>query len=306
MNRMSDSPTPSEGTDVLSGRGSREYSPTLYLEVSRGITEYPQRPVTEGRILIGAGPQCGLRLGGDQIPLLHSILHVEGTDIWLDAVADSPSLKVNGEVLENALIDEGDRVEIGSFQFVVRRAIHDPGSTTEDKAFSNGESSEADIDMDVLSASDLVDLIEAEQQMVDDFGGRRRMGADALLQAALKRLDDDSAHGDSTLDGENPEYLPFNVQDTPAPFLQDGEQPADLVRSIGSPEDISDATNQLNAFATQLEQRSAQIAQREAAYAQAANDLLGAQERFSEQVEAMEQRLRSLGAGQDGSLRHTA
>src|SRR3712207_3653250 len=44
--------------------------PLLYLEVSRGRTGFPLRPVRTPRFLIGSAEACQLRLGGSEMPAL--------------------------------------------------------------------------------------------------------------------------------------------------------------------------------------------------------------------------------------------
>src|SRR5690349_7584916 len=49
----------------------------FFIEIHRGRTEFPSRPIGLQQFLIGAGVECDLRLGGTQMPAVHSRLFVE-------------------------------------------------------------------------------------------------------------------------------------------------------------------------------------------------------------------------------------
>ena len=42
-----------------------ERAPRMILEICRGLTRFPQRPICGPRFFIGSGPGCDLRLGGE-------------------------------------------------------------------------------------------------------------------------------------------------------------------------------------------------------------------------------------------------
>src|SRR4051812_40972215 len=88
--------------------GAQAFSPLLCLEVCRGTTQFPRRPFPAGRFLIGAGAECDMRLGGSEMPALHSILQVDARGMTIEAVAQAPQLKLNGKVTQGARLRVGD------------------------------------------------------------------------------------------------------------------------------------------------------------------------------------------------------
>jgi hypothetical protein len=160
---------------------SAEYP--FLLEITRGRTQNPLRPITRERFLIGAGERCDLRLGGADMPPLHSILYVDGVDVWIDSIADGPELKVNGQVTRSAHLADGDEIELGTFQL----ALRDTGAETPPpilQAFSADDfEDEPGIDPSTLSPAELIELIEQEEELIEEFEARKRMGLETLMKA---------------------------------------------------------------------------------------------------------------------------
>lgn len=158
-----------------------------YLEIACGKTASPIRPIQCDRFLIGAGPQCDLRLGGD-MPLVHSIVHLSSGTICIDPVADSPELLVNGRP-GPAELQSGDEIVIGQFRMILHGA--DLAVAVQPAAAPAEEVLEAadEIDPSELSAAELVDLIEREEAMIEEFESGREAGAEALLDAVQRRAE---------------------------------------------------------------------------------------------------------------------
>ena len=156
-------------------------SPTL--EILCGETASPLRPLLQDRFLIGAGPRCDLRLGGDDMPLLHSIVYRDGDAIGIDPVADIPTLLVNGRPGITEL-HSGDTIEIGNFQM----ALHGADIVSQPTADAMPDDEETRDLADVFAA-ELIELIEQEEALIADYEGRRRAGAEALFDAAQRRAD---------------------------------------------------------------------------------------------------------------------
>src|SRR4029077_7646382 len=152
----------------------------LVLEVTRGRTRFRRRPVTHSRFLIGAGATCDLRLGGDRMPALHSIITIADREITLEAIAAEPDLTVNGRLIRNALLHDGDMIGIGEVELLARlEAGHAPAAVEQPDGVTNG-TIDADRPLADISAAELVDLIEQEEQAIEDFESRQRDGANAL------------------------------------------------------------------------------------------------------------------------------
>lgn len=282
-------------------------SDTLILEVGRGRTEHPRRPVLKDRFLIGSAPECDLRLGGDTIPALHSILYRDGVDVWLDAVAANPPLRVNGTATTSARLQDGDRVEIGTFQLTVRRSAAVP-STPEQEQPGNSSASAAAVpenvdDLSAVSAAELVSLFEYEIQEAEQFEQRRQIGAAALLQAVSARrsnhdrLDSPQQGAASgSRDAAPTTSAPHLPQELAVPPIDPVIGKATDPRIV---EEIYRVVQGLNEFSQQLERRADQLTQQEASYATAASVLLDAQLKLSDQLKQLQDQVAALEAAKD-------
>ena len=142
------------------------------LLVERGDTRFPERPIDAERFLIGAGGQCQLQLGGE-IPLLHSIIVREDDGLWIDAVAASPRLIVNGQPRRDAPLHSGDVIEIGQFVFCVAARNELPPDRIP-----------VPDDLSAYTPSQLVDAIEEEIRLISQTSRDGQLGWQALEQAA--------------------------------------------------------------------------------------------------------------------------
>ena len=153
----------------------------LVLEILRGRTAYPLRPIHTERFLIGAAPGCDLQLGGDFMPPLHSIIVRENGAVRLEAVAPSPELLVNRRLEQSVLIENGDHLAIGPFRIVVRQSASEIRHAVAPRA----EARDGDArPISELTAAELVERIEAEEAVVRTFDERRQAGVQALLAAS--------------------------------------------------------------------------------------------------------------------------
>lgn len=217
---------------------------SLVLEVTRGKTAAPVRPVIRDRFLIGAGVRCDLRLGGNDMPPIHSILHVSGAEIWIDSLVDSPCLSVNGKPLSSSVLNNGDEVEIGSFRLVLHRTAD--ANSEQPVIFAvdaSGDSLDADPPQpQEMSPLELIELIEQEEELIEEFEARRRMGAEALMTAIREQTDLPTESTEPQFDVPNSGHLPRSQE-----LLQE------LETAIGS----------LNRIAHDLEHRAEQLDERE-------------------------------------------
>ncbi|MAG93594.1 MAG: hypothetical protein CMJ48_07575 [Planctomycetaceae bacterium] len=234
--------------------------PRLYLQIARGVTRFPQRPLSVERFVIGGGKDCDLQLGGEGIPDLLCMVHFDGQQTRLDAIAPAPEVKVNGRVERSAALHAGDLLQIGEFDFVVGR-VGEHAVVTE-------VADELAADCRKLSAPELVDLIEAEQNAVDEFEAGRNAGADALLQAVAEQ----ASHADLGA-----------VASSQGARLHH--------RTGGDLSAIEHVLQGLNEFADELQTRAQRVDDRETSYADASAMLLEFQQRLSEQLEALAKRV---------------
>jgi hypothetical protein len=167
---------------------------SLALEITRGQTAHPMRPIRSDRFLIGSGEWCHLRLGGNT-PALHSVLVNKNGVITIEAIAAEPALIVNGQTVESAEIQEGDELAIGS----ITLKLHGQSVSTTDPLMQP-------IDIDAmlaldqpatpateLSASELVEKLEADMSMVGSYEDGREDSAAALIETASQSTADATA-----------------------------------------------------------------------------------------------------------------
>ena len=114
--------------------GSRDSLPVVFLEIKQGRTAFPFRPVQGNRFLIGSAGCCDLCLGSQSVPQLHSLLHIDKSEVVLESVADFPLLKINGEIERSKSLCDGDMIEIGRFQLVARISSSFSASPLEQKS----------------------------------------------------------------------------------------------------------------------------------------------------------------------------
>lgn len=182
---------------TVQGRTLREHHKTtpaahstseFYLEVARGKTAHPIRPITNDRFLIGAGDWCDLCLGGDRVPVLHSVIHLDGEHAWIDAVSPDADLKVNGAATSFAELEPGDLIEASgiALKFGQRHGVLKHSSKSLYEPIPTEAFNEEDVDLSEMSASELVDLIECDMELVEEFERRKRRGTEALLDAVKR------------------------------------------------------------------------------------------------------------------------
>lgn len=159
-------------------------TPAVYLEICRGRTTQPLRPILRDRFLIGSDAACDLQLAAAEIPPLHSILRLDGGNILLEAIAPEPRPLINEVRTEAALLQDGDVVELGPFTLT----IHISGAAAKARPPESSWDDPSDCrNVDELSAEELADLIESEQALVEQFESREQLGARALLDAVGPR-----------------------------------------------------------------------------------------------------------------------
>ncbi len=162
-------------------------NPGMWLEIRKGKTNFPLRPISGERFLIGAGSHCHLQLGGDHVPMLHSLLVIEGQTAHLEAVITEPPLLVNGQARRMVELQDEDIVTIGDFEFVFHRlASSEPFSQASVSELPELEEVSEVADLSRLSALELVNLIEEEAQQITAFNRSRELGAAALIDAARR------------------------------------------------------------------------------------------------------------------------
>ncbi|NOX56848.1 MAG: FHA domain-containing protein [Planctomycetes bacterium] len=259
------------------------------LRVRRGETQQPERPVNTERFLIGSGPRCHLRLDGG-IPSLHSLIRRDGEEIWIEALASSPPLQVNGQIRRSTLLQNGDRIEIGAFEFEVlvferpAAAVGVPGSETQRPESGDGEKAPGE-----MTAEELVDEIQRQQAMVEEFETGRKMGADALMQEIIQRAAIAARTVPQALAAVQGLGLGATSHEAGQTGETSGALPAAAYAAITA--DFERFLEKLLEYERDLDRRAAKLAEREAQFAQAAAALSSSQEKLAEQIEQLLQLL---------------
>jgi hypothetical protein len=183
--------------------------PIAWIEIERGRTQFPRRPFRGERLLIGAGSNCDIQLGGPGIPILHSLIHRDGSNLRVEAFVDSPRLLVAGRPVREAVVTDGDRIELGRFAFRVQ-------VNAAAAAWQNDLLAPIDVAALValeehahkalpavsdLDAAQLVERIEAELRSLNHDALGQHLGLEALVRAALAVPADESTDDASSLGG---------------------------------------------------------------------------------------------------------
>lgn len=269
----------------------------LILEITHGRTRFRERPVHGPRFLIGAGAACDLRLGGDGMPPLHSIITIDGDEICLEAIARSPSLLINGRRQINALLVTGDVIQLGSVEMVARIPHRRP-ELISPLTLAPGDpelGAESEQDLAELSASELIDLIEQEESEIARFESLQRQGAAALLELARKSGRPAAAHrvlhSESAADGHAPHFK-LGIAHKPirprsAGTDADGADAATVRTDDKFLNDLEEMGRSLSLFSKELARRAQHSSERETGYASAVTLLLETQQKLVSQVEQL-------------------
>lgn len=267
----------------------------LVLEVTRGSTRFRRRSVTSSRYLIGAGATCNLRLGGDDMPALHSIITTSGREITLEAIAATPALAVNGRLVSSALLHDGDVIHVGQFELLARvEAGHAPEAlvAAEGDLVIDAERPVAD-----LSTAELVDLIEQEERQIEEFEGRQQVGMKALVQAIMSRADRPAHKGAPGVDTRAPIPAPHFLSKRPEGMVtraRQAQQAADQVIQ----NDLEKLGEQLSSLSQELKGSSERATRREVQLASATDELLDTQQKIVSQLEVVIDQVQTLRASE--------
>jgi hypothetical protein len=265
----------------------------LVLEVIRGNTRFPRRPVQKARYLIGAGESCDLRLGGDDMPALHSIIKSSGPEVTLEAIAAEPNLSVNGSQIQTTQLRDGDVITVGQVELLARMV---PGQAPAG-AVSSLERDELVTDderpLEELSAAELVDLIEQDELAIEEFEGRQQVGLKGLVQAIMSRADRPAHKGLAGLESRLPIAPPHFLTKRPAGVMARArhlEQGNDrLVQA-----DLDKLGEHLTNLSQELKGTSERATRREAELASVTDDLLDTQNKLVTQLEAVIDQVQTL------------
>lgn len=238
-------------------------TPKLYLEIVKGSTQFPNRPIYEGAFLIGSGSNCDLRIGGPDTPVVHSVVRAEDGDVHIESLSRKPVLRVNGTPCERIELANGDRIQIGSIQMIAKFQL---AAVAPALAVSPDPAEE---DISRLPADRLIELLERDLALVEEHDLNESAGAERLLEAAKRA-------------GTTPHMVEEDVQivDPDEDLRDDHAEAEQLILA-------------LNRIADDLNTRVDHIQKKEEVYSEAAEDLLAMQNRFATLLERVLERLDS-------------
>jgi pSer/pThr/pTyr-binding forkhead associated (FHA) protein len=103
----------------LRGPHFPHHLPEVSLEIVRGAAQRRMRLVKPPVYLIGSAADCDLVLGDASFPAVHTYLYVTATGISCRHIGEGPKLLVNQQAIEAGRLADGDRLRLGSYEFVV-------------------------------------------------------------------------------------------------------------------------------------------------------------------------------------------
>lgn len=267
---------------------------TLTFEVLHGRTRYRERPVLGDRFTIGSGDACDLRLGGAFMPPLHSIVTVHGEEITVEALAEEPELLVNGTATRSATLQNGDILSIGGVE--LRSSIV---PATESHIATAQEIDEIERLPEEMSALELVEQIEREQALIDEFEGKQKLGEDAFLEVILSRRRSASRRElplEKTGELHGPHFrLPRKRREIYISPIDRSSPHTPLVHpDAGFLHDLEQLAHSLGDLSQELQRASLRATEREAGYSAATEVLLEAQQRLTSQFEQLLAQVESL------------
>lgn len=265
-----------------------ERAPRMILEICRGLTRFPQRPVSGPRFFIGSGPGCDLRLGGDTFPTIHSLIQTRENGVWFEMLAADPPVRLNGEMTRGEWLRDGDRIEIGAFEFIAHVLPQLPPTSV---GVTPSGTRRADEHLSELSAVELAERLEGEMGHVERFDRGRNAGAHALLQALKRQSRASQAASSAAVTGPrgasktDSQHENSNVA-WQSNHPKDAAEPAVSAAEAEFRFDLERLCRDLEELTMVLERRSETISHREIQFAKAAESMVEAQRELVSQLEA--------------------
>lgn len=232
----------------FSGRDSRSVAPIE--------TAVPPRPlvldgasesfVIDGdEVRVGSSLACELQLPDG--PALHSVIRHQAGVAWIEAV-DGANLFVNGQLRRRMALREGDVLELNGSTFAVRFGL----------TMDSEETTGLVEDLALLTAEELCDRIAAEQALLDEFSADQRAGMRNLVAAIH-----------ATHEAEHPTVLlPMETlrPNSAVAATDDCERLFDQIRELselmhGRTEELDDCESELIAATSLLEEAQERVSQ---------------------------------------------
>lgn len=94
--------------------------PRVELEILRGRARNKLRRIEVPVFLIGSARDCDLVLADADFPEVHTYLYVNRGGVSVRRIAESPVLAVDGREVQSSVIADGQKLQIGRYEFEVR------------------------------------------------------------------------------------------------------------------------------------------------------------------------------------------
>jgi predicted component of type VI protein secretion system len=94
--------------------------PQVELQILRGRARNRLRRIEVPVFLIGSARDCDLVLADADFPEVHTYLYVNRGGVSVRRIAESSPLKVDGREVQSATIVDGQKLQIGRYEFAVR------------------------------------------------------------------------------------------------------------------------------------------------------------------------------------------
>lgn len=184
-----------------SNRAEHDQQPAAWICLPPHATRFPVRPLPAGRLLIGSGAECAVRLGDPSVPPRHSLLLLSAASAQLETLSDRFELIVNGTARRRAELHDGDLLEFGASRLIFRRilpqqdvsqpspATHEPSADAPGGTPSLPPESEAT----QLTPGQFVLRLQAELELIQLHTHSTVDGLSELLHAAEQLRAADSA-----------------------------------------------------------------------------------------------------------------
>ncbi len=98
------------------------------LIVTNGNTSRKVRPLDADVLVLGRNPACNVNLVAPDVAPIHCVLARVVSGWMLRDTSGRPGTRVNGKVVRETLLDDGDSIQVGAFSFEVRLP---PGQTAQ-------------------------------------------------------------------------------------------------------------------------------------------------------------------------------
>src|SRR4051794_26522508 len=94
--------------------------PRVELEITRGRARNKVRRVDVPVFLIGSARDCDLVLADADFPEIHTYMYVNRGGVSVRRIAETPALVVDGREVQSATIVDGQKLQLGRYEFEVR------------------------------------------------------------------------------------------------------------------------------------------------------------------------------------------